>query len=154
MPLVILQTYLKKLGPRRFYALVFFIFLILILAILYSLNLFPFKEQDLSPDAEAKRIIEKVDKLVFLPKDETPTTAKVSNPDLLMDQVFFADAKKGDVVLIYPNAKKAILYDPTVNKIVNISKINIGNSDKPAETLRTFSEENTNTTSTNNGGEF
>jgi hypothetical protein len=154
MPLMILLTFIKKLGPKRFYALVSFIFILIALGGLYVFNIFYLKNKNISPETEAKIIIEKVDKLVFLPKDETPTTAKVSSPDLLMDQVFFKDAKKGDVVLIYTNAKKAFLYDPTANKIVNISSINIGNPEKPMQTLRNLPELDAQVSPDKNKAEF
>ena len=47
----------------------------------------------------------------------------ILNPDLLKNQAFFANAQKGDIVLIYANAKKAILYDPVGNKIVDTAPI-------------------------------
>lgn len=139
---MILLNFIKKLGPRRFYVLVSFIFIIFALGLLYVFNILYLKNKNISPEAEAKIIIEKVDKLVFLPKDETPTTAKVSSPDLLIDQVFFKDAKKGDVVLIYTNAKKAFLYDPVANKIVNISTIDIGSPDDAQQKLAPIEEKN------------
>lgn len=71
-------------------------------------------------------IISKVSRLMFLPADEQPTVATVSDPEKLKDQAFFANAKKGDKVLIYTNAKKAILYDPEADKIVEVAPLNIG----------------------------
>jgi hypothetical protein len=84
--------------------------------------------KSLSPlnESESKVLIDKVGELVILPEDEMPTIAVVSSPELLKSRPFFADAKKGDQVLIYTNAKKAILYDPSVNKIVNMATLNIG----------------------------
>ncbi len=38
-------------------------------------------------------------------------------------QPFFANAQVGDKVLIYYKAKKAILYNPTDNKIVEVGPI-------------------------------
>ena len=61
-----------------------------------------------------------------LPKDETPTVATVADPTALNSQPFFANAQKGDKVLIYNQARKAILYNPTENKIVEVAPINIG----------------------------
>ena len=55
---------------------------------------------------------------------ETPTIATVSDPEALKNQAFFVDAKKGYKVLIYSNAKKAFLYDPSADKIVNIAPLN------------------------------
>ncbi len=76
--------------------------------------------------AEAKSLSKKVGRLMVLPEDETPTIATVSDPDALRDQSFFVDAKVGDKVLIYSNAKKAILFSPEQNKIINIAPLNAG----------------------------
>lgn len=77
-------------------------------------------------DSDTKVLIAEVGKLMFLPENETPTVATVSDPSKLKDQSFFVDAKEGDKVLIYTNAKKAILYDPSAKKIVNVAPINLG----------------------------
>lgn len=74
---------------------------------------------------EAKILAKRVGELMFLPQDELPTIATVSDPDALKNQSFFIDAKKGDKVLIYSNAKKAILYDPVANKIITIAPVNL-----------------------------
>ena len=81
---------------------------------------------------EVRALVAKVDRLVVLPLNETPTVATVADLTALKDQVFFTDAKKGDKVLIYNNAKKAILYDPVLNKIVNVAPLNIGEVPKEA----------------------
>lgn len=75
---------------------------------------------------EVKTLTRKVGKLMFIPDDETPTIATVSDPEALRDQIFFTDAKVGDKVLIYSNNKKAILFDPVANKIINIAPLNSG----------------------------
>jgi hypothetical protein len=80
---------------------------------------------DQASQAEVKSLIEKVSRLLVVPTDETPTVATVSDPDALKGQAFFADAKKGDKVLIYSNAKKAVLYDPVLDKIVTVAPLNI-----------------------------
>lgn len=76
---------------------------------------------------EVKALIAKVGQLIVLPEGEDPTVATVTDPERLRDQPFFAKAKKGDKVLIYTNAKKAILYDPESNKIVEVAPVSIGN---------------------------
>jgi hypothetical protein len=67
-----------------------------------------------------------VGKLIVLPTDEQPTLATVVDPSKLKNQPFFAQAQKGDQVLIYTNARKAILYSPTANKIVEVAPLIIG----------------------------
>lgn len=67
-----------------------------------------------------QNIVEKVGKLAYLPQDEIPVIAIVSDLSKLKDQSFFSNAKAGDIVLFYNNAKKAILYDPNGNKIVEM----------------------------------
>ncbi len=75
---------------------------------------------------EVAAIVAKVGKLIVLPEGETPTVATVTDPDKLKDQAFFANAKSGDKVLVYANAKKAFLYDPVNDKLIDVAPLNIG----------------------------
>lgn len=81
---------------------------------------------------ESKTLVETVGKLIVLPEGEDPTIATVSNVERLKDQPFFARAKVGDKVLIYTSARKAILYSPQANKILEVAPVNIGNQQKGA----------------------
>lgn len=81
---------------------------------------------------EVQELVSKVSKLIVLPEGETPTVATVTDPEKLKDQPFFAKTKKGDKILIYTNAKKAILYDPVNNKIVEVAPVNIGGTATPS----------------------
>ena len=94
---------------------------------------------------EAAALVAAVGQLILLPSDETPTVATVNDPSKLQDQVFFANATAGDKVLIYTTAKKAILYNPTTNKIVEVAPINIGSGQAAAATT----EATTDTTESN-----
>lgn len=92
---------------------------------------------------EAKSLYEKVDKHFVLPKDELPTIATVTEPEKLQGQTFFTKAKKGDKVLIFTNAKEAILYDPVLDKVIavaplNIDENNIKESPGTSNTLNNF----------------
>lgn len=78
--------------------------------------------------ADLDKTIAEVGRLMVLPTDEIPTLATVSDPEKLKDQPFFAKAQKGDKVLVYSNAKKAILYSPSQNKIIEVAPINLGGS--------------------------
>lgn len=73
-----------------------------------------------------KKLLGDVGNIVDLPKGETPTIATVTDEKRLSDQPFFARAKKGDKVLIYTEAKRAILYRPSTNKIIEIAPVRIG----------------------------
>lgn len=75
---------------------------------------------------EGQMLVAAVSRLIVLPEGETPTIATVSDPERLKDQPFFAKAKVGDKVLIYPNSQKAILYDPVRDIIVEVAPVNIG----------------------------
>lgn len=87
---------------------------------LYTLKANP----NLQSQKELDQIVKKVGRLVILPENETPTLATVSDPDKLKDQPFFANAKTGFKVLFYTQAKKAILYDPDKDRVVEIAPIN------------------------------
>lgn len=76
---------------------------------------------------EVDSLVVKVGRLVELPEGEIPTVATVSDPEALKDQAFFTNAVKGDKVLIYAEAKKAVLYSVSKNKILDVAPLNIGN---------------------------
>ena len=81
---------------------------------------------------ETKALISRVGTLILLPQDEQPTIATVADPEKLKAQPFFAKSKRGDRVLIYTNARKAILYDPVANKIIEVAPVTIGNATQTA----------------------
>lgn len=81
---------------------------------------------NIDPAKDLARTLKSVSKLMVLPANETPTIATVSDPEKLRDQPFFANAKKGDKVLIFSASEKAILYSPTEDKIVEVAPINAG----------------------------
>jgi len=76
--------------------------------------------------ATVAAIVEKVGRLIELPKGETPTVATVSDPQKLHDQAFFLHAKAGDIVLLYTGAHEAYLYDPVQDKLVEVAPITTG----------------------------
>lgn len=76
--------------------------------------------------AEVKKLVAEVGKLIDLPQGEEPTIATVTDIAKLQNQAFFQKAKNGDKVLIYTVAKKAILYDPLLKKIIDVAPINVG----------------------------
>lgn len=81
-----------------------------------------------NPQDEVRVLTQKVGKLIELPEGETPTVATVSDKTKLSDQIFFQRSENGDKVLIFTNAQKAILYRPSVNKIIEVSTVNLANA--------------------------
>lgn len=72
--------------------------------------------------ATTDRIVESVGAHMYLP-DENPTVATVTDLEKLKGQPFFVGAKLGYKVLIYTLAKKAILYDPVGDRIVEVAPL-------------------------------
>lgn len=72
-------------------------------------------------------LVKQVRQLIVLPDGEVPTVATVVDPQKLKDQPFFAKASVGDKVLIYGNARKVYLFNPSTNKIVEVAPLSIGN---------------------------
>ncbi len=113
--------------------LAIFFFVLLSLVLLVT-NVYFYRRANAGADAQkvaqknTEDLVEKVGKLIMLPTDETPSIATVSDPEKLKkDQPFFANAKVGDKVLIYATARKAIMYSPSENKIVEVAPLLIGN---------------------------
>lgn len=87
-----------------------------------------------SAKAEIDRIRSQVEKLVDTPKDEMPIIATVTDLEKLKSQSFYANAQNGDKALFYEKSKRAILYRPSTNKIINTSTIDIKSPAPAAQT--------------------
>ena len=125
----------KKFAKKLLGLLVF----LLVLGLAATTGYFYYQYQKLSKspvasqvqaEEEAQKMIKAVGKLMLLPKDETPTVATVTDIEKLKDQPFFKDAKNGNKVLIYPNLKQVIVYDPEANLIINVGSVNFGDDQK------------------------
>ncbi|HSW97660.1 MAG TPA: hypothetical protein VLF89_07595 [Candidatus Saccharimonadales bacterium] len=90
----------------------------------------------LAAQTEVDTLIGQVGKLIELPK-EIPTVATVSDVKKLQDQPFFTNAKNGDKVLIFVQAKEAVLYRPSENKIIKVSPVNTQSTPTPSNAAPT-----------------
>ena len=81
------------------------------------------KEATTLSQEEVRALVAKVGKLIKLPEGELPTVATITDLSKLNDQPFFARAKVGDKVLLFAQAKKAILYDPIGNVVVEVGPL-------------------------------
>lgn len=114
---------LPKTGPNTPW-------LIVIVALAFSVFMFmQYREAKtkLQPAAASKKqvtsLVGSVAKLAVVPTDETPTVITVLDAEKVNNQTFYADAKDGDKVLVFNKKKRAILYRPSTNQIVNIAPI-------------------------------
>ena len=109
-------------------------FIIFILAVVGSVGTFyylkkyktteqRFREAAVVSQQDVKALLAKVGKLIKLPEDELPTIATVTDLEKLKNQPFFAKAKVGFKVLLYPQNKKAILYDPIENLVIEVGPL-------------------------------
>lgn len=79
--------------------------------------------------AQTDQYIAEVGKLYALPTDEKPTIGTVQNKDELKKQYpFFDKGENGDVTLLYPKAKLAILYRPASKQLINVAPLNVEDS--------------------------
>ena len=75
--------------------------------------------------SEIPQLVKEVSTLIVLPENETPSVATVTDIDKVKEQPFFSQSQNGDKVLIYSQAKKAILYRPDEKRLVDVAPINV-----------------------------
>lgn len=92
---------------------------------------------------EIKNLKEEIGSIFELPTDEEPTLATVTDREKLAEQPFFQKAENGDKVLIYSASGRAVLYRPSVKKIIDVTSVNVTKpaADVPAETAPTATPE-------------
>jgi len=94
----------------------------------YFYRQFKVSEEKLKNPAEAaklesKELMKRVGKYMVLPNEEAQVMTVVDVENLKKTQQFFQDAKDNDKLLVFPVAKKAVLFRPSANIIVNVAPI-------------------------------
>jgi len=72
---------------------------------------------------ELKIVTDALSKLMELPEGEEPTLATVQDKEKLKEQDFFKKSENGDKILIYAAARKAIIYRPSANKVIEVAPL-------------------------------
>lgn len=80
-------------------------------------------DSTITAQSEIKKLINDIGRHIELPKDESPGLATVTDKNKLANQAFFTKAQNGDKVLIYQKSSQAILYRPSIDKIIKVSAI-------------------------------
>lgn len=99
--------------------------LILILALMFVLAAIYRNEhsaQYKALNSEEKNMINRVGKLLNLPK-ETPIISTIYSEKDFKNNQTFKDIKTGDKLIIYLNANQSILYRPSTNTVVDIAPV-------------------------------
>lgn len=129
-PLVKLSA-LKRVKVPRVRAIPKLPWLIVLLALVFSIFMFvQYRDAKakLQPTNQNNRVlttVQKVGKIMVLPAGQPSTVATVKDVSKLRQEAFYANAQNGDILLVYSNAKKAILYRPSTNQIVNVAPVTV-----------------------------
>lgn len=85
-------------------------------------------------EAQSRDVKSRVEKLIKTPQEE-PVMAVVTAADsLIKEQPFYQGVENGDILLIYPQSGKAILYSATKNMLLNVGPVQVG--DQTGNTVR------------------
>lgn len=76
-------------------------------------------------------VVKKVSNHVLLPTDEQPTLATVSDATKVKGQPFFRNASNGDKVLVFTQARKAYLYRPSTDLVIEVAPLNVDSTPSP-----------------------
>jgi len=127
------ETESKKRGvPRKYFIWVIIIFISILSSFAAALliiknnpGLVGLSQSKEKGSEDADKLVSMVSGLMMLP-DERPTIATVTDKEKLSSQAFFSESQNGDKVLIFTQAKKAVLYRPSTNKIIDVAPVSIG----------------------------
>ncbi len=71
-----------------------------------------------------------IGKHYLLPSDEEPALLTVEDKTKVTSS-FFARAENGDKILVYKNNKKALLYRPSIDKIIEVGPVSMADMTQP-----------------------
>ncbi len=131
----------RRRGPGRFFLFVLSYILVglAVWQIAVRIQNDPVKQQ-LRAQEEMKALTKKVSSLIIVPENEIPQVAIIQDAEgLAKTQDFFVGIKNGDQILIYVAARKAIIYRPSENRIVNAGPVLTDNSQTTKNTQKDIS---------------
>ncbi|MBC7707615.1 hypothetical protein H7Y63_00110 [Polaromonas sp.] len=76
--------------------------------------------------ASLQVVEDRVNKHFLLPSDEVPALATITDKSKLTTP-FFKRAQNGDKILIYQKHKIAIMYRPSIDRVVEVGPVSLGN---------------------------
>lgn len=115
--------------PYRMYALAAIVLIILAGGGYFGYKYYQSKQnspaaQAAQADAEKKTILGQLSKLMVLPAGD-PVLFKVNDQETMRkQQAFFKDTLNGDVLLVFQESSKAVIFRPSSGMIVNVGPIN------------------------------
>lgn len=79
-------------------------------------------------EAEAQKAARVLSKHMLVPLDEIPSVVVISDVELLIqEQPFFEGSLDGDQLFVYPEFGQAIIYRPSVDRIVKVGPVSFDN---------------------------
>ena len=83
------------------------------------------QSEDEKTTKNTERIVALVSKLLALP-DEQPLVARVTDAETLVkEQPFYSGSTNGTYLLLFPTARKAVLYDPEKDILLNVGPFQV-----------------------------
>jgi hypothetical protein len=89
-----------------------------------------FPQNGETPDTE--HLVQRVGELMLIP-NETPIIATINQPEnFVHEQPFYTGSQTGDMLLIFPQAARAVIYSPTKDIVINSGPfaVNSGSTDQ------------------------
>lgn len=86
--------------------------------------------QDSPGEDDLSSIKERVSRHYLLPTDEEPALLTVTDPSKLSTD-FLRHTKAGDKVLVYQSSRKAVIYRPSIDRIVDVAPVIIDTPKNP-----------------------
>ena len=110
---------LKVISKRRAVAVVGTTIIVIIIV---AVCVYVFLRPQTNNLSDVSVVTSLVSKQMVLPKDETPALVTVTDPSKLTTE-FLKGTEVGDKVLIYQTNEKAIIYRPSLDRIIDVGPV-------------------------------
>ncbi len=83
-------------------------------------------------------LLGRISRLIMLPEETDPLIATINDaPALRAEQAFYRDAENGDQLVIFTKRAMAVIYRPSVDKLINVGPIFFDNAGTKPESIPT-----------------